>query len=141
MLNLTEANDVVNPENPDVVRLILYIDKQANGAAVSAVTDILETASWNSFRNLANQQRFQILSDRKFVMNYTNMASDAAGQFSTASVYKQIDKYWKVNAPIEFSATTGAIGEIRSNNIGVLAISATGRTQLLSKVRLRFSDN
>ncbi len=40
----------------DVLRIIMYLDKQANGAA-AAVSDISETATWQTFNNLSNSGR------------------------------------------------------------------------------------
>lgn len=137
---LPEQDAVATPADGDVVRTIIYLDKQANGAAAT-VTDILESANWKQFRNLANQMRFQVLMDRNHDINYMGMASDGAGIVSQSQVILGFTWYHKCNIPIEFSSTTGVIGEIRSNNIGILLISANGVATLASNVRLRFSDN
>ncbi len=134
---LPEADAVATPVAFDVARLILYIDKQANGAT-AAVLDILETADYLSFNNLANSGRFQTLMDRKVPISYQTLASDGAGVVSMADVVR-IGKFHKrCNIPIEFNSTTGAITEIRSNNIGVLLISSKGLISFDSKIRLRF---
>ncbi len=123
----------------DSARLILYQDKQANGAT-AAVTDILETANYHSFNNLSNSGRFRILMDRTHDMKAGGAAGDGTTNDSSehhvsATLFKEVD------IPLEFSGANGVIGEIRSNNIGVLAISHGGLTQLDSKFRLRFSDS
>ncbi len=123
----------------DTVRVIMYLDKQANGATIGT-TDLLETADFQSFNNLSNSKRFRILHDKVYAMNYRagggdGTANDAAPFGINATFFK------KCNIPIEFSSTTGAIGEIRSNNIGVLLISEAGVAGFNSKIRLRFSDN
>ena len=46
----------------DTIRLMLVLDTQCNGTA-PAITDILQTASVNSFRNMANSKRFVVLKD------------------------------------------------------------------------------
>ncbi len=140
LATLPELDAGVTPNTSDQLRCIIYLDKQAN-AATAVVTDILETASWQSFKNLANQMRFVYLLDKVYTLNYQGLASDGAGVVSQASVYKTIPFYKACDIPIEYSGTTGAIGEIRSNNIGVLLISASGQVTLQSKFRLRFSDN
>lgn len=124
----------------DTVRVILYLDKQANGAT-AGVTDILETDQFLSFNNLANKSRFRTLMDRTYSMNST-----AGGGDGTTEDYTEFQLndsfYKKVNIPIEFSGTAGTIGEIRSNNIGCLILSETGAIcALVSRMRLRFSDN
>ncbi len=138
-IELAEIDGGTDPQNVEAVRVILYLDKQANGAT-STVAGILESDDYQSFNNLANKSRFRILMDRNYVMtspagggNGTN--SDWCGNIATDSLYK------KVNIPIEFDSTTGAITEIRSNNIGVLLLSKGGNLcSFASKMRLRFSD-
>ncbi len=122
----------------DTCRVILYQDKQTNGAT-AAVLDILETADYQSFRNLANTGRFNILMDRTHTINPQGLAGDGTTIDSPAF---RMDKtfYKKCNVPIEFSSTLGVIAEIRSNNLVVLLISQAGLVGFESKFRLRFSD-
>lgn len=134
-----EADAVANPAQPDIIRIILYLDKQCNGAA-AAVTDILETANYNSFRNLANSGRFTILLDRYVNVNYLTLASDGAGVVSSSENTRAGSYYKRCNIPIEFSSTTGVITEIKSNNLGVCLLSVNGTGGFESKIRLRFSD-
>ncbi len=123
----------------DVTRVILYLDKQANGAT-AAVTDILETASFQSFRNLANSQRFRILHDRVHVV--TGWGGSNAATEETGPNFKEFRFAKKCYIPIEYdnSASTGALTTIRTNNLGVLLISRGGVAGFTSKFRLRFSD-
>lgn len=136
---LPEQDAGATPLDGDILRIILYLDKQCNGATAT-VTDILETAEWHSHYNLANQNRFRFLMDKSIAINYASMASDGAGVVSQATVKKYVSFFKSCNIPIEFSSTTGAIGEIRSNNLGVLLITDTDNAQLGSRMRLRFSD-
>ncbi len=126
----------------DIVRIMLYLDKQANGATAT-VTGILESADYQSFNNLANKSRFTILMDRTYA--FSAPAGSGRGSTDTLSYGEHTieDSYWKkCNIPIEYdnSFTTGVIGTIRSNNIGVMTLSHSGNVQFLSKMRLRFSD-
>ncbi len=140
-MNLAEQDAVATPANADVVRVIMFLDKQANGAT-AAVLDLLETADFQSFNNLANKSRFRVLHDAMYDLNYVTLASDNAGVVSQAGLNRSGEFFKKCNIPIEFddSATTGAIGTIRSNNLGVLLISSAGQASFDSKIRLRFSD-
>lgn len=142
-MQIGEKTDQAGPVSGDAVRVILYLDKQCNGAVVAAVTDILETADWQSFRNLANSGRFNILMDKTHVLNYNTMASHgfAADTFDLANVIRDFSFYKKCSIPIEFSGTTGAITEIKSNNLGILILSSNGLAGFFSKIRLRFSDH
>ncbi len=139
-IELPESDAQATPPESDSVRMILFIDKQANGATAT-VTDLLETAAIQSFRNLANSGRFTFLCDKLHNMNYNNLASDGAGLVSAGRSRFEHTFFTKLDLPIEFSSTTGAIGEIRSNNLGVLLISSATVARFDSSIRIRFSDN
>ena len=69
------SNDMTEmAEAHETVRFILYWDKQCNGAT-AAVTDLLDTDVYNSFRNLANGKRFNVLADKLLTFNSTASAS------------------------------------------------------------------
>ncbi len=140
-LSLPEQDAVATPTASDIVRVIMFLDKQANGAT-AAVTDLLESADYQSFNNLANKSRFRVLHDAMIPLNYPTLASDNAGVVSSASYQVPGEFFKKCNIPLEFddSASTGAIGTIRSNNLGVLLISLSAVASFDSKIRLRFSD-
>lgn len=122
----------------DTVRVIIYLDKQCNGAT-AAVADILESDDYQSFYNLTNSGRFKILHDKFHDINPTAGAGDGAAN-DQAKIVRQYKFYKTCNIPLEFSAATGAIAEIRSNNLGILTLSALGLTGLDSQLRVRFSD-
>lgn len=138
-LDLPEIDAAATPAAGESFRVILFLDKQCNGAT-AAVLDILEIAELQGFRNLANQGRFTILMDKIHNVNYQTMASDGAGVVSMAETINNYTMYKRCNIPIEFSGTTGAIGEIRSNNLGVLLVGVKNTGQFFSSFRLRFSD-
>lgn len=136
---VTLQNTVNATDTDDRYRIIIYMDTQANGAT-AAVLDILETTSINAFRNLAEQDRFVILYDKtRAIHSMAGGAPTGTAAFGALSHNFKFNK--KCNVPIEYSSTTGAITEIRSNNIGVLAISQSGFCTMAYQWRLRFSDN
>lgn len=120
------------------MRVIVFLDRQANGTAAT-VTDILETAQYNSFNNLANSSRFRIMYDKRHDMNYFNTQTSGGQDIDGTNISGSF--FANVNLPIEFSSTTGVIGEIRSNNIGLLLISDSQQGYLEGRVRVRFSDS
>ncbi len=145
--HMDRKQDQTSIVNGQVVRLILYIDKQANGAT-AAVTDILEEATDNylSFLNLANKGRFVILMDRSHDLNYYTMTViDNAGvpNYSSQKIIKIADEFQTdLDLPINFNSTAGAITEITSNNIGLLFTSTDFNTlDIESRVRIRFTDD
>lgn len=122
----------------DTVRIILFLDKQCNGAAATAL-GILETADYQSFNNLANKSRFRVLMDRTVDINAQAAGGDGAAN-DLLGIHKSDTFFKTVNLPIEFDSTTGALTEIRSNNIGVLLLGRNGFASFNSKMRLRFGD-
>ncbi len=134
-----EIDDAAALSTPNSVRVIMYQDKQANGAT-AVVTDVLESADFQSFRNLSNSQRFVILYDKTITLNITNLASPSAADTSSSAVKRNGAFYKKCNIPLEFNAAAGNMAEIRSNNLGLLLISDDNDTDINSKIRLRFSD-
>ncbi len=141
-LELPEYDAQATAASGDICRVIMYLDKQCNGATATAL-GLLESDNYLSFNNLANKSRFRILHDKTHVVNYTGMASDGAGLVSGNNVFRNVTFYKKCSIPLEFddSAATGALTTIRSNNIGVLLITAAGVMGMESKIRLRFSDS
>ncbi len=139
--NVTLPSTATVANTADSARIIVYLDKQAN-KATAATTDIMEaTISIDSFRNLGNKGRFRILSDRKYDVWSGAGAGEAAGD----SEYGEMIISWdlalaKLNIPVEFTAETGAIGEITSNNIGVMVIGRSGVCGVGYKWRLRYTD-
>ncbi len=136
-ISLPAAADQADIPNGDELRIIMYLDKQCNGAT-AAVTDVLETAVFKSFNNLVNVGRFRKFYDRTIVLNRRVAATDGANTNTTPEVNMKLEFYKKCNIPLEFSSTTGAITEIRSNNLGVLLISKNAIVRFDSEVRLRF---
>ncbi len=130
------------PAVPDVCRVILYVDKQTNGAP-AVVLDILQTAQYHSYRNLSQSGRFVILLDRLHQMNHQTGWSDAAGVSSQAGTTMERTYNKNCNIPIEYddTASTGVLTTIRTNNLGVLLISRNGICGFASTFRLRFSDS
>lgn len=126
-------------ENSGSVRLIMYVDKQCNGATAT-VADILEQGSIRSFRNLANQGRFTTICDKVVNLAAGAPTSDGVGVVSQPYNPKNLTFFKGLNLPLEFSSITGVISEIRSNNIGVLLIGDQGNEQITSRIRVRYSD-
>lgn len=123
-----------------VVHLFVVLDKQCNGAAAS-VTDVLTSnAMGSALVNLENRSRFVILKRWVWPMNAQAGVQGAFGRMS-----RNAEWYKKCKIPIDFdsSASTGAIGTIRSNNIFVLAGTSNedDAVGFVGTARVRFSDN
>ncbi len=124
----------------ETVRIVLYLDKQCNGAAAT-IADIFEIDDLQTFRNIANSKRFVILMDRTYVIS----APGGSGRGTTDSLawggQRLTDSFFKkCSIPIEYDSTVGAITEMRSNNIGVAIFGENGsRCILTSHMRIRFT--
>lgn len=122
----------------DTIRILVYMDKQCNGTAATAL-QILETATIHSFRNLANSDRFQILMDKTHTMRYAGGSGDgAANDYGVKRAFFQ--KHIKLHMPVHYDLTAGAITEIRSNNIGVFVIGTEADMTFAMNYRIRFTD-
>ncbi len=137
--NIELPETTAETKTTDTARILLYLDKQANGATAT-VTGILESADYQSFNNLSNKGRFRTLMDRTHDLSVPAGGSSAAGVNEFGGVSESHTFFKKCNIPIEFDSTAGAITEIRSNNIGVLLIGKSGNVVFESKFCLRFSD-
>jgi len=121
-----------NGRDADYIYLVL--DTQCNGAA-AAITDIFTSASLNTaMLQLNNSGRFRILKSWQYAFN-----AQAGVSTSFANNIRIINYYKKCNIPIDWNSTTGALTEIRSNNIflcgGALQDAVTS---LSGTCRLRF---
>lgn len=115
---------------------MLVLDKQANGANAAAADVIDSTSAHIGVRNLANANRFTVLKK-------IDMAMQTGGGVSAAfaNSVERVDFYHKCDIPIEFSSTTGAITEIKSNNLFWLLGSSTeasGAITFAGTLRLRY---
>lgn len=119
-------------------------DKQCNGAA-AAVTDVYTSSNLSiGMINMANSERFRIL--KKFTWTVKPEMWDGTSMGIGYTVLP-FEWYSKCDIPLEFSSTTGAITEIKSNNIFLLASCQNGLVPVDDKAsvsgtcRLRFGDS
>lgn len=132
----------ISLKTDDVFYMILVLDKQANGAAAAA-TDVFTTATAKQrMINLANSSRFQVLKTITKRLTAGN-ETDVGVTSQPADAQVPVEFYHRCNIPLEFSSTTGAITEIKSNNLFWFIAGATSGTwqQLLGTTRIRFSDD
>lgn len=128
------TSNVVTPSDPQICWIYCILDTQCNGA-VAAITDIFDTnVPGIAFMNLSNSNRFKIL--KKFAVPLNSTAGDVSTQ--VAAVSKTIKWYKKCSIPLEFSGTTGAVTEIRSNNIFFVTAELSANVNVRGVVRVRF---
>jgi len=137
--NITAYAATANPVGS--THLFLILDKQCNGAAAAAADVFTGTGFDIVMRNLSNNERFQVL--KKWEYTYGGKGGVAAAVLNECKLIKY---FKKCDIPLEFSSTTGAITELKSNNLFFMAgaTGAGGLDDLIAfegTVRLRFSDN
>lgn len=126
-----------------ITHVYLIQDTQCNGAAAAAGDVFVNAANppvastnfTSGMLNLTNSGRFRIL--KHWVHNWNSQAG-----VTTAynNVEKQIEFFKKCKIPLQFSSTTGALTEIKSNNLFLMA-GNSGADDLVSwngTCRLRF---
>ncbi len=140
IIRLVGATAVINTS--DIVKLMLVQDTQTNGAQFVAA-NLLDTDTWESFRNLSNGKRFNVL----FSENVPVAAHSGSGRGTTDTLAFGEDRKYSVgsrkcNIPIEYdnSATSGVITSVRSNNLYWVTQSLDGITVGVGTVRLRYTD-
>lgn len=123
---------------PQMHRLLIVLDRQPNGAAPGAITDIVGSANVISLRNLANRKRFKIMYDKVWSFGLFNQGGIEEKHFRA---------YFKFRRPIivDFNTGTGGtIADISTNSIyacdiGTVALGATDG-QCNMYCRLRYTD-
>ncbi len=128
------------PLTANRVRMLVVQDTQPN-KAVFAITDVMETADINSYRNLAQAKRFNILFDRV----YTRSGSAGHGD-GTANDF---GTYWfpfnvniKCCIDMEYSGADGAIDKQTINSVHLLFFSETASpaVTVVGNSRIRFVE-
>lgn len=124
-----------NTEGSDIIRIIVYEDKQANKLAVQAITDLLESAAYDSFRNLAQIKRFKFLRDKSFTLNALSVANPNP-------VQRVVNWNIMLKKPcrLEYVGNAGTVADMASCNFGVMAITKGGFIKLKIHSRFRYTD-
>lgn len=122
-------------QSDDSVRLIMYLDRQCNGASAGVMQIMADSANFQSFYALENQDRFAILYDKMYSINGTGERS-LGDKILGRVINGEFNKRCNIN--VEFNGTTGAITEIRSANVGIMVISENGHCDITSTIRVRF---
>lgn len=126
--SLQIRGEITGTANADADQPGLYFwiiqDKQANQAAAGVATVFSSTDAGSCFRNLSNKKRFKILHVEKCFPNkrgYVVPVVAGVNPTTTKSLSWNVEIFKKLNIPMEYSSTAGAIGEITTNNIFIIA--------------------
>jgi len=122
-------------------RFMIVVDTQAN-AATPAFTDIYDSLSPSTLRNVSNMPRFKVLYDSDEFIMIGNL-STSPGNDLIARAFKG---YLRVNIPVQYNVgTAGTIADIQTNAIYFVAVgnssaSTTNTDVFNSQVRVRYTD-
>lgn len=115
----TGAITTAEDEAPLVVRVIMIVDHQCNGA-LPLVADILEdTTDVNSWREMTTTSRFTVLMDKQITMNIQKTGEGATdGSQAVTPMIRQCTFYKKLSMLSQYdAATANAIGSQTNNAI------------------------
>lgn len=122
-----------------VVRVMIYLDKQAN-KATAAVTDLLEQPGTQlifAYNKLENSKRFRILYDKFHTLNLTGSNGT---NFGAQRCFGAVHLKFKKPIVIEYATTAATVAAITSNNIGIAAWSQDSNATIALNTRARYTD-
>lgn len=130
----------------DTVRIIIFIDKQANGAT-AGVNDILQEvtpgmndANFLSHLNLSNMDRFRILEDHTMSLNAASAGVDAGGALISGNTSRTRFFRTPMKLDIEYSNSAAEIEAVSSNNLAILTICSNDDfTRIKWNSRIRYT--
>lgn len=138
-LTLPKVTSSATLPDGDIVRRILFLDRQANGATAQ-ILDILDSLDIHSFYSEANKDRFWIIADTIRDIVAVSTAITPGGNFNSPSVHLENVHYYDLNDVIEFDGADGTIDEITSNNLGLMFISHDGIVGVNGIIRVWYLD-
>lgn len=133
-------------------RICVVLDKQSNGAALTAtdvmVAPVSTTADALSFRDLNNTHRFQILYDTgpvQFKVGPSQMADAGTGTgvlFSHGGIFQgfTMNKVWKKPIKVRVDGTTADISSVADFSIHMIAVSTSSALDIEYISRMRFTE-
>lgn len=132
-------SSVINDRN---FRLVLILDKQANGSA-SSIANIFENADYYTYLNNANTKRYTIL--KEWLMAPPPADVDNDGSIYYHGISSETHKWsHKCNYLLDFSPQVGSnrsINEVTSNNLILAGFTDQSVVSFNARVRIRYIDN
>ena len=127
-------------------RLMLILDKQANGA-VPTVGQIMQQSELNGMLEMENKDRFSVLKEWRVALNSTSVVADNTAnpgeEYFSLGVERPFKYYRKCNIVVQFNDQAGGtrnINEVRSNNLILMGFSTNGDGRIDYVTRIRYTD-
>lgn len=102
-----------------ILKIWVVLDTQTNGAQL-APTDVFTDDNILSHKNLEHGNRFKILFARTIDTGVCTIHSDALTNFKGCGGRVPFKMFKRVNIPVFFDASTGAVTDITTNSIHLL---------------------
>jgi len=125
--------------NAVLVRIMLIMDTQTNGAPATGPQLFSQPGKTQSHNNLQYSSRFKTLKDWYIkaplsVLNHANPPD--------ANLFPFVLLNWnkKVDIPMIYSSTTGEVSEMRTNNVFLCMAASQEGCQFDGVIRIRFKD-
>jgi len=126
----------------DALRIMVVHDKQCNGA-LFGITDLMVSGDEKNFTNPNNELRFDILKEQIFSVNASSSVN-TSGNPALALQTGEAGQWFRYKIPldlvVEYSASTGAVADLRSSNLAVYATSRNGRGVIEYIARVSYTD-
>lgn len=120
----TGETDLAEPYIPPVVRVIVFQDKQTNGALATGL-QVMDTDVVESLRNAEYESRFKCLMDKKFCLDGSIISTDGANTCAQRCIPQVFDFYTKLSIDVTTIDGDADIAAIVDNSIHVITIAST----------------
>lgn len=141
-LSTSASEAQAGPQQMVLVRIVVVLDTQTNGAQLNAedvFTPVAAGVDVCSVRNLQFSKRFRVLKDRTMKLNPNIVNEGAVNAFAAgaSSVPFKMGGRFKTPLKVRCSGTTAAIASVTDNSIHVIGVSnsATGLLTYISRCR------
>lgn len=122
----------------EMCRMILYHNKQANGAAITP-TELFDTDAINSLRNENERPRVTILKD---MLHHMQPTSSASAQTVTSTGYTTFKWTIYPKTVVQYSDGFAAITSVLTNDYGIGVISTrSGCCQIAVGAKVFYTDD
>lgn len=140
ILNVPVKQDAVLTIESIRTRIILYMDKQANGTQ-SQGEDVMATTNSDpltAFTNPRNYGRFKIIKDKK--INFSNIfAIYDSATVDSSGLVRSFSMSYKPKKPlyVEFSGSSGTFADIVNNSFHLIAVTSMNDPQVFGRYSCR----
>ncbi len=138
------SESATTPIGDATVRLCLVLDKQTNGAQLTA-TNVMDgggTDDYLAFQNLQFVQRFQIIWDKTFTLPIGRSSTNegAVNLFAVSETRMPFNfrKVFKTPIVVTMSNTTADIANVTDNSIHMIGVGSSTAVTANYQCRLRF---